>query len=451
MTLIEIFADFICQERPLPAQASELCKRSILDTVGAMVLGGETPVAKQAGRLMNAPGGATAVGLGKGYAARDAAFLNGISGHELELDDTSSSNLGHPTVAVLPTVLALGEELGSSGAQVLEAFAIATEVECKLGRICARALHKRGWHASSVTGVVGAAAGAAKLLGLDFQHTCWALGLAASMASGVRENFGTAAKSVHIGKTAADGVTAALLARESFTAALTALDGKEGYLYEYTGERFGPFGRDFADTLGHDYDVCSPGFAIKQYPSCSSTHRAVDAFVDLAKANGITADQVEKAEFRLSASALRELVTPDPKTGDEAKFSIGFQVALYLLGIDNMPANYREEVIFRPEVQDLIHRVSMAEETKYNDLPVDMGVGPAFVRVTLKDGRVLERERIYPVGHLTDPIPDAVLKEKFMKCARDILGPARAEALYDALIHLEEQADIRAVMALTLA
>lgn len=450
MTLIEIFAAFVCEDRPLPEQAAQLCKRSILDTVGAMVLGGQTPVARAAGKVMKAPGGATAVGLGRGYAARDAAFLNGISGHELELDDTSSSNLGHPTVAVLPTVLALGEELGSSGGEVLNAFAAATEVECKLGRICARALHKRGWHASSVTGVVGAAAGASKLLKLDFEHTCWALGLAASMASGVRENFGTAAKSVHIGKTAADGVVAALLAKEGFNASRAALDGGEGYLYEYTGERFGPFGEEFAAALGNDYDVCSPGFAIKQYPSCSSTHRAVDAFVDLAKEHGITADQLERAQFGLSASALRELVTPDPKTGDEAKFSIGFQAALYLLGMDNMPANYREDVIFRPEVQEIIHRVSMYEENKYNDLPVDMGVGPAFVRITLKDGRVLERERIYPVGHLTDPIPDQALKEKFLKCTLEILGAERSEALYAALTDLERQEDIRAVMALTL-
>ncbi len=450
MTLSEIFADFICEDRPLPPGAEALCKRSILDTVGAMVLGGRTPVVQRAARLLRAPGGATAVGVGPGLAARDAAFLNGLAGHELELDDTSSSNLGHPTAAVLPTVLALGEELGSSGAQVLRAFAIATEVECKLGRVCARALHRRGWHASSVTGVVGAAAGAARLLNLDRAAAVCALGLAASMASGVRENFGTSAKSVHIGKCAADGVLAALLAREGFTASPSALDGAEGYLYEYTGERFGPFGQDFADTLGRDYDVCSPGFAIKQYPSCSSTHRAVDAFADLVREHGFTAGEVERVEFGLSQSALRELVTPDPKTGDEAKFSIGFQAALLLLGIDNMPASYRPELIFRPDVQRIIHCVTMYNESRYDDLPVDMGVGPAFVRVSLTGGRVLERERIYPVGHLTDPIPDGALKEKFMKCALGPLGTERAQALYAALAGLGRAGCIRAVMALTI-
>lgn len=219
-------------------------------------------------------GQAAVAGVGAGFAARDAAFLNGISGHELELDDTASSNLGHPTVAVLPTLLALGEELDSPGAELIRAFAVATEVECKVGQICAHALHERGWHASSITGVLGAAAGAAYLYRLPRMEIVNCLGLAASMASGVRENFGTDAKSVHIGKCASDGVLAAQLAREGCTVSPTALDGREGYLYEYTGQRFGPFDDNWFAALGNRYDICSPGFAIKQYPSCSSTHRA---------------------------------------------------------------------------------------------------------------------------------------------------------------------------------
>ena len=135
-------------------------------------------------------------------------FVNGISGHELELDDTSSSNLGHPTVAVLPALLAIGEETGCSGRLLLEGFLIATEVTCKLGRICAKRLHAKGWHCSSVTAGIGAAAGCAYLLGLSQEQTSHALGIAASMASGLRENFGTQTKSIHIGKCAEDGYRA---------------------------------------------------------------------------------------------------------------------------------------------------------------------------------------------------------------------------------------------------
>ena len=166
MTLSEAFAHFIQHPVPLGEEEVYLCTRSILDTVGAMVLGSRTGVVEKAARVIPRAGKATLAGIGGGFSARDAAFLNGISGHELELDDTSSSNLGHPTVAVLPALLALGEELNSPGEELIRAFAVATEVECKLGRLCAHALHERGWHASSVTGIVGAAAGAAYLLKL---------------------------------------------------------------------------------------------------------------------------------------------------------------------------------------------------------------------------------------------------------------------------------------------
>lgn len=449
MTLSQRFAQFIQDPVPLGEKERRLCIRSILDTMGAMLLGSKTPVVQRTLTITEGSGRATVAGIGRNFSMRDAAFLNGISGHELELDDTASSNLGHPTVAVLPTLLAIGEETGASGAQLIQAFAVATEVECKLGRICAHALHERGWHASSITGVIGAAAGGAYLLKLDQKKTEHCLGLAASMASGVRENFGTDTKSVHIGKCASDGVLAALLAGAGYTASAAALDGREGYLYEYTNQRFEPFGADWAETLGRAYDIASPGFAIKQYPSCSSTHRAVDAFVDLAKEHHFTAEEIASVRVELSAAALRELVTPDPKTGDEAKFSVGFQVALYLLGIDNMPVNYCPEFIFKPEIQRIIKATQLCHAERYDNLPVDMGVGPAFVSVRLTDGREYHTERIYPVGHLTDPIPDQSLEEKFLRCAVPVLGRNQSAVLLQSLWDLE-QTPVSKLMEFTL-
>lgn len=165
MYLSDIFSSFICGEPSFDSQVRYLAKRSIVDTMGAMPAGSRTGVVRQLLPVYTAPGGCTLVGLPNTVSANNAAFLNGISGHELELDDTSSSNLGHPTVAVLPSVLAVGEERASSGQEVLKAFILATEVECKIGRICAAELHRRGWHASSITGVLGAAAGAGYLYG----------------------------------------------------------------------------------------------------------------------------------------------------------------------------------------------------------------------------------------------------------------------------------------------
>ena len=304
MYLSDIFSSFICGEPSFDSQVRYLAKRSIVDTMGAMPAGSRTGVVRQLLPVYTAPGGCTLVGLPNTVSANNAAFLNGISGHELELDDTSSSNLGHPTVAVLPSVLAVGEERASSGQEVLKAFILATEVECKIGRICAAELHRRGWHASSITGVLGAAAGAGYLYGQDSTAMRNTLGIAASMASGVRENFGTSTKSVHIGKTAGDGVLAAQMANCGITASPSALEGHEGYLREYAGFDGVTFGDDFTRTLGAPYDLCSSGFAIKLYPSCSSTHRAIDALTELIRENDLKAADIARIEIGLSQSAL---------------------------------------------------------------------------------------------------------------------------------------------------
>lgn len=264
MELQRMIARFVAEPAPFTQQALYLARRSILDTMGAMIAGSETAAVRQA-LTVTEDGCCTVSGRSEKLCGRDAAFVNGISGHELELDDTSSSNLGHPTVAVLPALLAIGEEAGCSGRLLLEGFLIATEVTCKLGRICAKRLHAKGWHCSSVTAGIGAAAGCAYLLGLSQEQTSHALGIAASMASGLRENFGTQTKSIHIGKCAEDGYRAARLAQAGFTSSTVALEGKEGFLYEYADlrEEGDEFHRIMA-SMGHDWDICAPGFTLKR-------------------------------------------------------------------------------------------------------------------------------------------------------------------------------------------
>ena len=155
----------------------------------------------------------------------------------------------------------------------------------------------------------------------------------------------------------------------------------------------------------------------------------MDAFVDLAQVHHFQPEDIASIRVELSAAALRELVTPEPRTGDEAKFSVGFQVALYLSGLDNMPDNYTEKIIFRPDIQRIIKATHLCHAERYDALPVDMGVGPAFVSVTLLDGTEYHTERIYPVGHRTDPISDQALEEKFLRCTRPVLGEEQARVL----------------------
>lgn len=449
-SLSYLIADFIVNPPSFTSEAIYLAKRSILDTIGAMIIGSETETFRMACLAHDILGNCTVLGKGQIAIPGHAAFLNGISGHELELDDTSSSNLGHPSVSVLPALLALCEELHCKGEELLKSYLISTEVTCKIGKICAKQLHEKGWHASSITGVLGAAAGCAYLRNLDREGCAHAIGIAASMASGIRENFGTSTKSMHIGKCAEDGYRAATLAAKGFSSSEISLEGNEGYLYEYAGIRDSmSYSRKIIKSLGKDWDIVYPGFTIKRHPSCSSSHRAVDALMELIQENGITMASIDFINIGLSKTSLRELVCPYPENGDEAKFSIGFQIALFLAGLENHPNNYNKSIIRKPEIQNIIYRTRMYEEEKYNDLPSEKGSGPAHVTIVTKDRKEFSKEREFPIGHKSDPISEKELKDKFLRCVLGVLGDEKARKLYEKLYRLETIEDIQLFLRYT--
>lgn len=450
MTLIEIFSEFICKkDMDFSQKALELSKNSIFDCIGAMIMGSNSKVIDKLQKNINTLGDATILGKGKKYFLEEAAFVNGISGHEFELDDTSSSNLGHPTVAVLPALLAIAEKEKKSGMELIKSFLIATEIECKIGRICAKELHKKGWHASTITGIIGAAAGGAYLLNLNKEETENCLGIAASMASGVRQNFGTETKSVQIGLVSKNAIIASSLAKNGITASKEALDGKEGYLYEYAGKHYDSSEFPTVNSLGHEFDICSPGFTLKRYPSCSSTHRAVDGFVDIYTQNKFSIDDIKKIKIGLGEAALRELVTPNPKTGEEAKFSIGFQIGLMMLEIPNLPEAYTEENIYNKEVQKIINRTELYHEERSDNLPSEMGVGPAYVEVELNNGQKFLTIKKFPKGHLTEPFSKEELIAKFKKCTENIISEENIEKLCQLLYNLENEESIEKILELT--
>ena len=171
--------------------------------------------------------------------------------------------------------------------------------------------------------------------------------------------------------------------------------------------------------------------------------------MDLIESNSLKACDIKKITVGMSKPAMRELVTPYPENGEEAKFSIGFQIGLYLNGIENMPENYTKDIIYKPEVQDIIQKTSMYNKTDYDDLPSDMGVGPALVTIETTDGRTISKEQIYPVGHLTNPMSDRQIYEKYLKCSESIIGKENADALYDLLFALENVENMQIVTKLT--
>ena len=448
MELQRMIARFVAEPAPL-RKALYLARRSILDTMGAMIAGSETAAVRQA-LTVTEDGCCTVPGRGEKLCGRDAAFLS------TESPAMSWSWMTRPPpIWDTPTVAVFAGTAGDRRRDRLFRAAAAGGLphchggDVQAGRICAKRLHAKGWHCSSVTAGIGAAAGCAYLLGLSQEQTSHALGIAASMASGLRENFGTQTKSIHIGKCAEDGYRAARLAQAGFTSSTVALEGKEGFLYEYADlrEEGDEFHRIMA-SMGHDWDICAPGFTLKRWPSCSSTHRPVDAIMELIQINQLSAAEIEYPGW---TGHLRSAGVGDAGPGGrrEAKFSVGFQIGLYLTDRANAPENYNRETIRLPEVQNIIRRTELYHEPRYDDLPSDAGVGPAFVTICCKDGRTFTKERAFPVGHLSDPIPDEELRKKFFTCTAEKLTLEQAEALSDAIMTMEKIENIRSLMDMT--
>lgn len=305
-------------------------KERFLDTLGCMLAGSQSELAKIILGYVESLGGrpeCRIIGSGLRTSAPHAALANGTIGHALDYDDSQLSMIGHPSVAIMPAVLSIGEREKTSGKKVLEAYLLGFEVACKVGRGVNPKLYNNGWHATSAIGILGAAVAVGKLVGLDGEQMTTAIGLAASQACGLRENFGTMTKPFHAGKAAEGGVISALLVKNGFTAAKNILEAKRGFCEALSGEY------DLAkmvENLGDPYDIVSPGIHTKPYPSCLSTHSMIDAAIALAKEENINPDEIASVECGVGPLAMDVLIHQNPKTALEGKFSAQYCTAVSL-------------------------------------------------------------------------------------------------------------------------
>ena len=287
-TIIEGIAERIgrISYADLPQEAVHWAKAAILDTVGVMLAGTAEPCTQIVARVLAAGGAGSHAGecliFGTDHRAAplDAALINGTAAHALDFDDVSNSMGGHPSAPIVPALFASGEMLDCTGRDFIAAYVAGFETETRIGRGVNLHHYEKGWHPTATLGVFGAAAACCHLIGLDRAKTAQALAIAASLAAGIKANFGTMTKPLHVGHTARSGLFAAMLAREGFTANDAALEHKQGFLRVFNGP--GNFDVDsiLAD-WGRPYDILSPGLGIKQHPCCGSTHPAVDAMLAL--------------------------------------------------------------------------------------------------------------------------------------------------------------------------
>jgi 2-methylcitrate dehydratase PrpD len=428
-----------------PEAARVQARRAALDSIGVMLAGASEPVAAIVRSVARVEGGApvcTVLGSALRTSPTWAALCNGAAGHAHDFDDTNFALMGHPSVPLLATALACAEAEGADGSGVLLAYLIGFEVSAALGLALNPSHYTRGWHATATIGSIGCAAAAARLADLDPVGTAHALGIAASLASGLKENFGSMTKPYHAGHAALNAVTAVALARAGMTAAPTALEGSQGFAAAFGGDKLGV---GAFDELGREWQILRSGIAVKPYPSCALTHSAIDALIELRAAHGITPAQVEDVEVGVNHVVPEVLRHPAPTNALERKFSMPYCAAAALgrgaVGIDD----FTDGPVRDAGVAALVPRVRMVVDPSLPDGLEKQAWSRVTVRLT--DGRVLAREPRGASGHPAAPLSDTQLRDKFLGCAAGVLGRERAAAVADQLGALDAVPDIRALTA----
>lgn len=432
----------------LPADAVAWARVGILDTIGVTIAGAADPSARIVVRALGSTTGPAHVfGGSERVGMLDAALINGTASHALDFDDCNNTLGGHPSAPVLPALFALADETGASGRDLVAAYVTGFETECKISMGVNFYQYTRGWHPTSTIGVFGTAAACARLLKLSDEQTATALSIAASLAAGVKSNFGTMTKPLHVGHCARSGLFAALLARDGFTASTVAFEHKQGYFEVFNGA--GNYdATKILPAWGSPWDIVEPGIAIKQYPCCGSTHPAIDAMLMLVREHNLKPDQVARIDSWTHKRRLEHTNRPDPQSTFDAKFSVQYALSRALVNRKVALPHFEGETYKDPAVRAVLPRIHAAPYTTAQ-FPADNHFG-AEVHVTLTDGRVLAQKVDQPFGRTSkNALPPELLKDKFVNCATMALPAATVEQLYAAIQCIDTLADVRQLTALT--
>jgi 2-methylcitrate dehydratase PrpD len=429
--------------KPVIRRAKEL----VTDFLGVTTAGSGQKPARIIQKLIKEQNGkrrATIIGTNLKSHPAWASFANGISGHALDFDDASQVMYGHPTVAVLPASMAVGELLDVSGLSLLEAYILGVEVTVKLAYGMNPAHYKWGWHSTCTLGSIGSAVAASKLLGLKGATLRTALALAASQAGGLQQNFGTMIKPFHAGRAAENGVLAALHAQEGWTGDQNILEAPLGFFNLFCGP--GNYEAEkVVDRLGKPFDIESPGIILKKFPSCAFSHPVIDAGLSITQDPKYDAAKVDKVEGYVHELADQILIHREVDTGLEAKFSMEACLALALVDRNVSMKSFTDEKARSKGVKDMMARIQRKILPKAEKGPIEFG--PATVRVFLKEGTVLEASVAKARGNPENPMSLQEIQAKYRECCSEVLSEQSTEQSLTLLENLENLKSIHELMA----
>ena len=422
MEATRTLARFVVQHdaSELPQAVRHEAARSILNWLGCALGASRHETVERALAALapfSGPREATVLGRSDRLDIMQAALVNGISSHTFDFDDTHLKTVIHPTGPVASAILALAERQAVSGAAFLHAFVLGVEVECRIGNSVYPEHYDVGWHITGTAGVFGAAAAAGKLLGLSEQQMVWALGIAATQASGVREMFGTMCKPFHPGNAARNGLLAALLAQRDFTSSDQGIEAKRGFA-NVLSTRFRP--EEITERLGETWELSLNTY--KPFACGIVIHPIIDACIQLRAKHGFEIDEIETVEAKVHPLVLELTGKRTPQAGLEGKFSVFHSAAVALIHGAGGEAEYSDACVRDPQVVSLRDRVSAEVDRALHE-------DQTRVKIRLKGGRTVEMFVEHAIGSVDRPMSDADLETKFRGLASAALGKPQIERL----------------------
>lgn len=434
----------------LPADMVRRAKTAILDTIGAALAGSRSEacsiIHKYVHGLDCRGGSSTVFGTPTRTLAHLAALANGSAINTNDFDDTYHPSRTHTSGPVLAAVFAQAEQSGASGKEVLTAFSVGAEVTCKISQAIDKQHYLRGFHATSTCGVIGAAAGVARLLHSSSEAACAALGIAASHSAGFRENFGSMTKALHSGRAAENGIAANSLASLGLTAAPTIFEGARGFFLASGG------GYDAAlvcEGLGHPWSYVAPGVATKPFPSGNISHPAMCGMLELVLAHDIRPQDVRRVTVRTNRLLPLNLTFHQARTGLEGQLSMEFCLASMLVKRRAGLAEFTDAVVGSPEIQDAMAKIRFETYSDEEAAAQKYVFLTSFLDIEMNDGRRYTGRADAAKGSAALPMNIDEVSDKFRSCAEYIDWPKeRVEQSIELLLRLEELDDVRSVTEL---
>ena len=417
-------ADWIAGCRPddVPDEVKREGLRTFFNWVGCAVGGARHETVDRALQAVTPFSGAptaTVIGRGERLDALHGALLNGISSHVLDYDDTHLKTIIHPAGPVASALLAVAELRPVSGAELLHALIIGVEVECRIGNAVYPDHYDRGWHITGTAGVFGAAAAVGKLIGLDAQKLTWALGIAATQSSGLREMFGTMCKSFHPGRAAQNGALAAFLAEAGFDSSERGIEAPRGFANVLSTKQ------DYSEILeglGSRWEAALNSY--KPFACGIVIHPTIDGCIQLRDELRGAIGDIRSVELTTHPLVLELTGKTEPRTGLEGKFSVYHSAAAALLRGDGSPTAFTDELVNDPELVALRRKVRATADPA---CPEDA----VTIVLTLNDGRRLEKHVEHAIGSLDRPLSDQQLEAKFHRQASLVIGEEASRRLME--------------------